>query len=240
MAVWDIAQKRDFTTGFIVRRTVEIIPGSEHLRSPDRVRVHADIVAIDKFNNLPYTRVAEIIEGRMSHKDIRNSCDLLVDGTGVGAAVVDLLREKGLKPVPIVFTAGGRVSEVAAPFGTIFKDAPGRLQPLRVVRELHVPKADLVAAGKLLFEQGRVRVAAGLRWGEDFKGQMLSFRGKVNEKGRRRYEADTEDDHDDMVVCYLMAAWWILRGGGRDEERALPPPKDGDDWSPADHYWGRG
>ena len=235
--VWDIAQKRDFTTGFVVKRSPEIVTGSELLKAPDRVKVYADIVAIDKFNNIPYTRVAEIIESRMGHKDLRHSCDLLVDGTGVGAAVVDLLREKGLKPIPIVFTSGGAVREVTAPFGSMFKGAPGQLSPLKVVKELHVPKADLVAAGKLLFEQGRVRVADGLRWGGDFKAQMLAFRGKVNEKGRTRYEADTEEDHDDMVVCLLMAAWWILRGGTKDEERVIPATSgQGDDWAPADYY----
>jgi len=235
MAVWDIAKKRDFTTGFIVKRTAEIVTGSEILKSPDRVRIYADIVAIDKFNNIPYTRVAEIIESRMGHKDLAHSCDLLIDGTGIGAAVVDLLREKGLHPVPIVFTGGGTVREVTAPFGSIFKGGEA-LVPLKIVKELHVPKTDLVAAGKLLIEQGRVRVAEGLRWGQDFKDQLLAFKGKVNEKGHRTYEADTEGDHDDMVVCLLMAAWWILRGGSKDEERVIPAKAEEDSWSPSDYY----
>lgn len=235
---WDIAKTRDFTTGFLIKRIVTIIPGSEILHSLDRVRVIAGIVAIDKFNNLPYTKVAEIIEARMGHKDLAHSCDLLIDGTGVGAAVVDLLREKGLKPIPIVFTGGGQVREVTAPFGTIFKNSPGQLSPLKIVSELHVPKQDLVAAGKLLYEQDRIQVAEGLRWSDDFKAQMTAFRGKVNEKtGNRKYEADSEADHDDMVVCLLMAAWWILRGGTKDEERVLPAASNnGDDWSPADRY----
>jgi len=234
---WDIAQKRDFTTGIVVKRSTEIIPGSDILKSPDRSKVYADIVAIDKFNNVPYTQVADIIENRMGHVDLRNSCDLLVDGTGIGAAVVDLLREKGLNPNPIVFTGGGQVREVTAPFGTVFKNSPGQLSPLKIIRELHVPKNDLSAAGKILMEQDRVSVVPGLRWGEDFKTQMLAFRGKVNERtGRKKYEAETEGDHDDMVVTYLMIAWWILRGGTKSEERILPAAQDEAEWSPADHY----
>lgn len=237
MAIWDPAQKRDFTSGFIVKRTPEIVNGSSLIQSPDRVRVYADIVAIDKFNNITYPRIADIIESRIGHKDLKHSCDLLVDGTGVGAALVDLLRDKDLRPIPIVFTGGGAVREVTTPFGTIFKNSPGQLCPLKVIRELHVPKADLVAAGKLLLEQGRVRVAEGLRWGQDFKDQLLAFRGKVNEKGRAKYEADSEEDHDDMVVCFLMAAWWILRGGTKDEERVIPSSSSqGGDWEPADYY----
>jgi len=235
IAVWDIAKKRDFTTGFIIKRTAEIVAGSELLAAPDRVRIHADIVAIDKFNNMPYTRVAEVIESRMGHKDLAHSCDLLIDGTGVGAAVVDLLRERGLNPVPIVFTGGSSVREVTAPLGSMFHGG-NALTPLKIVKELHVPKADLVAAGKLLIEQGRVRVAEGLRWGGDFKNQLLAFKGKVNEKGNRKYEADTEGDHDDMVVCLLMAAWWILRGGSKDTERVIPAKDEPDSWSPSDYY----
>ena len=235
---WDIAQKRDFTTGLVVKRSIEIIPGSDTLKSPDRVKGYADIVSIDKFNNAPYTQVAEIIESRMGHIDLRNSCDLLIDGTGIGAAVVDLLREKGLNPNPIVFTGGGQVREVTVQFGTVFKSSPGQLNPLRIIRERHVPKADLKAAGKILMEQERVSVVPGLRWGEEFKAQMLAFRGKVNERtGRKKYEADSEDDHDDMVVAYLMIAWWMLKGGTRSEERVLPAVvHDDEGWNPADHF----
>lgn len=235
---WDIAQKRDFTTGIVVKRSTEIIPGSDILKSPDRSKVYADIVSIDKFNDVPYTQVADIIENRMNHVDLRNSCDLLIDGTGIGAAVVDLLREKGLNPNPIVFTGGGQVHEVTAPLGAVFKNSPGQLNPLRIIRELHVPKEDLKAAGKILIEQDRVSVVPGLRWGGDFKFQMLAFRGKVNEKtGRTKYEADTEGDHDDMVVAYLMIAWWVLRGGTRSEERLLHAvAKTEAEWSPADYF----
>lgn len=235
LSVWDIAKRRDFTAGFTIRRSVEIVQGNEIIHSPDRVRTYCDIVQIEQFNNIPYTRVADIIENRMGHKDLRHSCDLIVDGTGIGSAVVDLLREKSLKPIPIVFTSGGKVQEVVTPFGQVFKNSPGQLAPLKVVQELRVPKNDLVAAGKLLLEQNRVRVAPGLRWGDEFKKQLAAFKGKVNEKGRTKYEAETEDDHDDMVVCYLMAAWWILRGGTQDVERVLPTNQSADDWEPADY-----
>ena len=208
------------------------------LKAPDRVRTYFDIVALDKFNGLPYTRVAEVIEQRMGHKDLKNSCDLVVDGTGIGSAVVDLLRERSLLPNPIIFTPGGAVREVTAAFGTIFKGSPGQLAPLKVIRELHVPKEEMKAAGKVLFEQDRVSVAPGLRWGEDLKQQLMAFRGKVNERtGRKRYEAESEAVHDDFVVCYLMGAWWFLRGSQKDEERVLPSQaRSGDEWNPADYY----
>lgn len=235
IAAWDIAKKRDYTTGFVCRVSPEIVDGSTMTGTPDRVVKYLDILNIDKFNNITYPAMVQNIALRVGHERLVNNCDLIIDGTGVGEAVVDLLRERGLNPMPIVFTGGTQVQEVTADFGQTFGSG---FRGVRMVKELHIPKADLVDAGKLVIQQGRVRLAPGLRYAHDFKDQMENFRGKVNEKTNRvKYEAEDEAVHDDMVVCYLMAAWWMIHGHGTDEIEERPIfTKAAETWEPADEW----
>jgi hypothetical protein len=216
----DIAKRRDFFGIMALRDTPSIVPGNEVLGVPDRVIHYYEVKHIEKYQGMEYAGMAERLAVLMNHADLRHNADLLVDGTGVGEAAVELIRREGLNPVPIVFTAGGSVSEKYAPFGEVFGGhRPGVLLGAKVLREIHVPKKDLVTAGSILLQQRRVR-AAPSRWAEEFRKQLAAFRGKVNEATRRvSYEAEHESDHDDLVVCYLMAAWWAQNRRERDDVR---------------------
>jgi len=155
----------------------------------------------------------------------------------VGEGVVEIMRERGLRPIPIITTNSGRVREVYADAAEIFPGAT-KLR-MRTLKEIHVPKSDLVAAGQLLVQQERVRVAAGLRWAEEARKQFKSFRGKINERTQHKvYEAETEEDHDDIVICFLMGAWWFVSQRAQQEipEQQLPQDEDARTWDPYD-FW---
>jgi hypothetical protein len=233
----DIAKKRDYTAIMVMRDTPEVIRGIDRLGTADRTLHYYDVSHIDKFQGLPYQDIADRVTDMMSHANLRNNADLLVDGTGVGEAAVDLIRERGNYPLPIIFTGGGQVREVYSDVGSIFGNVPGRLAGARTIKEIHVPKADLVTAGRVILQQNRLRVAKS-RWSDDFRKQLEAFRGKVNEKTNRiKYEAETEQDHDDLVVCYLMGAWWLTRRKEADEipERIIGGGSGVPDWDPFDH-----
>lgn len=221
----DLAKKRDFVALFVMKRTPVIVQGSKSLRSPTRVVNFLDVVHIDKFQNIPYPQVSRIICTRMGHTSLSNNADLLVDGTGVGAAVVDQMREDGLTPLSIITTGGGKVTEVHDQFGSTF-GSPGdsRLHPVMSVKEYHVPKPDLIAAGQRILQQERVRVAPGVPWEAEFKAQMIGFKGQLNEGARiLKAEAEFERVHDDLVSCLLMGAWWFTREDVEEiPERPLP------------------
>jgi hypothetical protein len=222
----------------LFRDSPEIIPGHEGLASPDRVIHFYDITNIEQYQGLRYEDMAGRVHAVMENPALKNNADLVVDGTGVGDAAVELIRKRGLSPVPIVFTGGGAAREVHEELGKIFgPQQAGSLRMLRAVREIRVPKKDLVAAGAVLMQQGRLRVAPG-RWKEDFLRQLGKFKGKVSkETGNRKFEAESEGDHDDLVVNYLMGAWWILnrRGKGGIEERRLGAKEDTAAWEPGDY-----
>jgi hypothetical protein len=209
----DVAKKRDYYNIMVGKVVSTILEGVPVLGRPDRFIHTLDIVHIEKYQGLTYDDAAAKVLRITKHRDLVDNYELLVDGTGVGEAAVESIRKLGLHPIPIVFTAGGAVREISAPFGALFAQSQATaLSKLSVIKEIHVPKNDLVAAGALLAQQRRFGVPKALRWHDDFLRQMSNFVGKVNEITRRiKFENLDDAIHDDQVVCYLMLAWWMER-----------------------------
>jgi len=154
--------------------------------------------------------MGEVVANVMKHPRIDRNADLLVDGNGVGDAVLDILRAKGLNPISIISSGGEREHEILPPTGQVFSSTPGML--MRPTIGWTVPKKNLVGAGQVVLQHKRLRVASGLRWADDFKDQLEGFKGRFNEKTLyTKYQAETEELHDDLVVDFLMGAWWISK-----------------------------
>ncbi len=119
--------------------------------------------------------------------------DLVVDGTGVGKAVVDLFREARMNPIAISITAG---REVHSPSSRVF----------------NVPKRDLVAVLSVLLQERRIRISRSLKHSQTLVEEMLNFKVKVSASGHDSYEAWREAIHDDLVLAMAIAAWWGERG----------------------------
>lgn len=221
----DIARRRDYFNIHVSKLAPQVLPGSQYLGTEERVVHMLKTVHIEKYQGITYEESVDRLETIMRHADLSRNSDLLVDGTGVGDSVIELIRKRGLNPMPIIFTGAGQVREIVAPAGAVFKTAAGQpeLSRLAIVKEIHVPKEDLVHAGVLLMEERRIQVVPTLYWAADFKAQLVAFRGKVNERTKKTsYNAATEADHDDEVVCYLMAAWWMTRAVKLSQVREGP------------------
>jgi hypothetical protein len=201
--------------------TAQIVDGNKILETPDRVLHYYDIKIIEQYQGFGYEEMADRIATTMDNPQLRMNTDLIVDGTGIGDAAIELMRKRGLYPIPIIFSGGGEPREHYAGMGEVFKNqsSGGQLFGAKILKDISVPKKDLVAAGSVILQQGRVRISPG-RWNDEFKQQLSKFKGKVNENtSRTKYEAETEKDHDDLVVCFLMGAWWIIN---RKERNAIP------------------
>jgi hypothetical protein len=237
----DIAKRRDWTWWLVLRDNVSISEGSALRDTPDRILHYYDIVVLEKAQNLKYQTIVKRTQEIMGFAELQHNADLVVDGTGVGDAVVDMMREAGLSPVPIIVSGGTQVREVYFEFGQRFSSRG--FASTRAVKEIHVPKQDLVAAGQKVAEQhrlGRSSDLAGTAIWEEFLQQMSRFTDFINDRtGRHKYEAFTEADHDDAVSAYLMAIWWTLHARPRDRvrETVLSPSSEREarDWNPYDH-----
>jgi hypothetical protein len=114
---------------------------------------------------------------------------LLVDQTGVGRPVVDMLRRARPKARirPITITSGNAVVPDGAGY--------------------HVPKKDLVSAMQVLFQSRRIQVARSLPNADVLVKELESFRVKITMSANETFEAWRDRDHDDLVLAVALAAW---------------------------------
>jgi len=234
----DLAKKKDFFAIVVLEANPKVVGGSKLLGNPDRTVIHYDIVYIEKARELRYPQMVERVIRITNYAKIKNDYELLVDGTGVGEAVVDYLRDAGLYPIPIIFTSGNQVNEIYSTIGQVFSGVTDKLQAARTLKEIRIPKKDLVTAGQILLQQGRIFTAQGIEYRSDIEEQLMGFIGKVNEPTKhKKYEAEDEELHDDLVVCFLMGSWWVLNGTTLEgfKEKIIPQTSKETTWEPADY-----
>ncbi len=122
----------------------------------------------------------------------RTRPELVVDQTGVGPAVTDLLKKKGLRFRAVTITGGNETTYGGGSW--------------------HVPKRDIVGALEVPFHTGELQVAEDMKLWPVLKKELLNFRRKINLKtAHDSYEHWRESDHDDLVLAAALACWWVTR-----------------------------
>src|ERR1700733_7565461 len=101
----DLGQRQDFSALAVVEREEQRfawMPASREFSVRHLERMDL---------GTPYPRVVERVCEVMRHPKIVNQCRLVVDATGVGAPVVDLLRSAGVsvRLTTVTITGGERV-----------------------------------------------------------------------------------------------------------------------------------
>jgi hypothetical protein len=139
-----------------------------------------------------YTDVVDRVAALVRSDSLRHMpAVLLVDKTGVGAAVLDSFTHARIGAVAITLHGGSSVNR----------------DPQRV--GYRVPKRDLITVTQVLLQNGQLKVAAGLPEAETLKRELLNFRGKIDPRtAHDSYEHWREGDHDDLVLAVSMAAWF--------------------------------
>lgn len=113
---------------------------------------------------------------------------LVVDATGVGQGVIDLLEQAHLAPIAVTITAGDAVAGGG--------------------RSWRVPKRDLVSVLQVLLQSGRLKIAAELPEADMLVREFLSFRVKISPRtAHDSYGAWREGEHDDLVLAVALACW---------------------------------
>jgi hypothetical protein len=185
----DLGQAQDYTAVSIVE-TIEA-PRTDDGRRGERtfhVR-HLERFALRTTYPTMVARVAEMLHSER----LKGSTDLVVDGTGCGVPVMDLLRDARLSPVAVTITGG---------------DAESRGDR----GEYRVPKRDLVGVMQVLLQAGRLKIAAELPEAPILQAELLNFQVKINlDTAHDSYGAWREGTHDDLVLSVALACWWALR-----------------------------
>jgi len=142
----------------------------------------------------PYTEVVSRVVKVIEQLKATAKCQLVVDATGVGMPVVDMLRAAGpdCELTPVLITSG---SEQHLTKGV-----------------WHVPKVDLLAGVQAALEKGELRIARGMRHTNTLVQEFMDVRVKVRGSGAMRLGADGFGQHDDLVLAVALACWAGRRG----------------------------
>jgi hypothetical protein len=131
-----------------------------------------------------------------------------VDATGVGRAVIDLLRRE--KPpcrlVPVVITFGHAIT---------WGDDGAR----------HLPKKELVGTLQVLLQNRRLKISSRLPEAAVLKKELENFRVKITAAANETFGAGPvrEGPHDDLVLALALACWEAEQPAGCFAPVAVEP-----------------
>ena len=169
----DLGQKLDFSTFAVVERLLGSL-----LRRLERLNL-----------NTPYPAVAAHARDLLGKTANHGNAKLVIDATGVGAPVLDLLHAQGVCPVAITITAGRSVSGAGPHF--------------------HVPKRVLMRTLAALFGAGRFKIASGIPNSAELIEELLNLQAKIDRRTRQdSYGAKGKQKHDDLVLALALAIWY--------------------------------
>ena len=180
----DLGQARDYTALAILQRTREY-PGAEK-----RFAVRH----LERFPlGTPYPEICRQLVSFFERPPLCGA-DLVVDVTGVGRAVLDMIQRARPRAAirPLTITTGHGVAVDGAGW--------------------HVAKKELVSVLQVLLQTRRLQVARLLPMAGVLAKELEAFRVKITASANETFEAWRERDHDDLVLAVALAAWVGARG----------------------------
>lgn len=176
----DLGQASDFTAVAVVE--------SEWI---DDRELETRVRHLDRWRGVSYVDVIERLHD-LRAESVLTDAALVVDGTGVGRAVVDMLREARLRPIPVSITAGE----------SAHRDED---------RWWRVPKKELVGVVQVQLHKGRLKVASALPLAEVLLEELGGFEVRVTAAGNVQYGTWRDGAHDDLVLAAALSLWWARR-----------------------------
>ena len=138
--------------------------------------------------------VAQLTSQPGPPQDIR----LSVDGTGVGVAVLELLRAQ-----PALAAVGVQSVTITAGHETTRK-GNGRGY------DYCVPKKELVGAAQVALQRGKLKVAPALPEAATLAAELRNFEVRVTDTANLQF-SHREGQHDDRVLAVALALWGARR-----------------------------
>ena len=148
----DLGQRQDFSAVAVVERDEQ---GCMRVRHLERLAL-----------GTPYVNVVSRVSEIMQHPELARESRLVVDATGVGAPMVEMLRaaRPAYRVTAVTITAG--------------EHAHGREE------DWHVPKKDLMAGLQVLLEDGQLKIHRRLRDAEALVRELTDIRLNSRSGGR--------------------------------------------------------
>ncbi len=181
----DLGRPHEFTALAVLERTETPIPND-----PKRMIRH---YAVRHLERLPpatpypevFIRLAEVFAAPSLH-----GSRLVVDYTGVGRPVLDMLRKAkvGAKVIPLFVTSGHRHTS----------DERGGWC---------VPRPELAATLQVLLQSRRLQLSAASPESATLVRELAAFQVKATAVSKEEWGAWREGRHDDLVLSVAVGVW---------------------------------
>lgn len=188
----DLGQARDFTALAVLEQTsMEVSSG---ITPPEYALRHLRRFPL----GTPYTEIVPAVAAIAESPSLYEA-PLVVDQTGVGRAVVDMLRQAAGWVVLVTITAGHAVTQAED-------------------HSYNVPKKELVTCLQVLMQARRMQIARALPDADTLMRELQNFQVKITLAANETFGNWREGQHDDLVLAVALASWWGERN---------PPAFDG-------------
>lgn len=181
----DLGQTQDYSAVSVIEHESRIV--GRHANYSLDTEQHLNLIHLERIPlGTSYPEVVSRVEALIKAPELAYCrLRLLIDATGVGAPVVDLLDQAKLGiPLTAVHITGGEDIRVSG-------------------KRLYIPKKDLVANLQLQLQKRRLHVPRGMASVNHFYRELREFRLRTTTKGRERFNGP----HDDLVLASALAAW---------------------------------
>lgn len=179
----DLGQQQDFTALAI----------AEYYRPDGAKTLQYDMRHIERIPlGTNYPTIVSRVHTLLDAPNLRGRVQLIVDGTGVGRPVVDMLSQAGLRPIAVSIHGGDAVSHEYR--GCVW---------------YRVPKRDLIGVVQVALHSQRLRIAAAHPMASTLIAEMQNYRVTIDPRtAHDSYAAWREGIHDDLVLACALALWW--------------------------------
>lgn len=191
----DLGQANDYSTVLVIRPNKDPEP-TYNLGHIERIPLQTRYPAI-------VAHIGVIIAALRAQVPT-SEVSLVVDYTGVGRPVADMLVDANLDCELVLVTITGGDSVTIGDLG-----------------ERRVPKRDLASSIQRLLQEGRLIMPAEHPMTETLTTELTGFRVKINLRGHDSYGAGEDwrsAPHDDLVLGLAVACWYAETGGWYGEQ----------------------
>jgi hypothetical protein len=185
----DLGQSQDHSALAVVERD-EIFEGEMDYATYERPRVRRFRMRFLEQLALgtSYPTVVERVRQVVRQRPLMGRCTLVMDATGVGAPVLDLMRvaNLGCGIVPVNLTGGERESQTGGLW--------------------NVPKQVLISGLLVMLEKKDLALSMRVASARVLDKELAGMEARVSRSGQLNF-GTREGEHDDVVIAAALACW---------------------------------
>jgi hypothetical protein len=191
LAGLDLGKRQDYTALAILERRRRV-SGWDPVYFCQKVEWDMCVRRLVRFPlGTSYRDLVNLIEHELRSPQLGFETPLVLDATGVGEVMYDLLRGSIQHLVPVTITSTGSAT-------------------LHNGRH-HVPKEQLAQVLSVLLEGEKLHCVRRLPLAQTLYDEFRNFEVKVRPNGRESFGAFKDGTHDDLVMSVALACWYARK-----------------------------